>query len=161
MSLLGIGTSISSNLFSPASAQLQLQASVARERPAATGRLADDTVSLSPRAQFLGSLQALQASDPQKFKQVLTQAAGELQSAAGRAGDTARGQSLSDLARKFQDVADSGDISRLKPAAYANRVQQAYGTQQPDGVQELLNTLGQSAAGGSALSAVTKSVVGF
>jgi ABC-type transporter Mla subunit MlaD len=161
MSLLGIGTSLGSSLFSSATAELQMQTqSPATQRQSGASQLSNDTVSLSPRGQFIGSLQALQASDPQKFKQILTQAAGELQTEAGKAGNTARAQSLSGLARKFQDVANTGDVSQLKPATYSNRVQQAYGAQQPDGVQELLNSFGRGQSAGSspqasALSAVT------
>jgi hypothetical protein len=160
MSLLsGIGTAVGSTLSLAGSLQFPQQSS-ATQRSVGAGGPSNDTVSLSPRGQFLGNLQALKASDPQQFRTVLTQAAGELQTAAGKAGDTARAHSLSDLASRFQNVANGGDISQLKPATFSNRVQQAYGAHQPDGVQDLLNSIGQNhvaggSPSGSLLSAVT------
>jgi hypothetical protein len=148
MSLAGISAGIASSLFSTGSAPLPLQTSVSRSQ-GGVGSLANDTVSLSGQGRFLSKLQALQASNPQKFKQVLSQVASELQTAAGQAGNTSRAQSLSSLANKFQDVANGGDLAQLKPATYSNRVQRAYGANQPDSMQELFNAFGQSQTAGS------------
>lgn len=106
--------------------------------------ISHDSVSLSGQGQFLSKLQALQASNPQKFKTVLTQAANELQAAAKREGNTPRGRALADLAQKFQNVANGGDISQLQPTAPTNRVQKAYGANSSDSVQGLLNLLNQN-----------------
>jgi hypothetical protein len=148
MNLAGIGSGFASSLHLAGTNLYQQQASSLQRHGAVSG-LTNDTVSLSGQGKFLSQLQALKASDPQKFKEVLTQAADDLRSAAKQAGNTPRGQSLSDFATKLQDVADGGDISQLKPATYANRVQQAYGVHQPNGVQDLLNSLGQGASASS------------
>jgi hypothetical protein len=155
MSLAGIGTGIAASLYLAGSAQLQ-QLTTGVRHPNGISGLGNDTVSLSGQGQFLSKLQALQASNPQKFKDVLSQAASDLQTAAAQAGNTAQGQSFSNLATKFQDVANGGDISQLKPTTYTNRVQRAYGSHQSDGVEELLNRIGQNQAGGIAsMSAAT------
>jgi hypothetical protein len=141
MSLSGIGTGVGSSVFlNGTSLQAQQAAAV---RHGSAGGLANDTVSLSGSGQFISQLQALKASDPQKFKEVLAQTISQLQAAARQEGNTARGQSLNELARKLQNVANGGDIAQLKPATYANRVQRAYGSHQAEGVQEVLNSLGR------------------
>ncbi|MGD0822742.1 MAG: hypothetical protein ABSA71_18580 [Desulfomonilia bacterium] len=80
----------------------------------AVGSSQSDSVNVSQASQLFSQLQQLQQSDPDKFKQVMTNIAGELQSAAqGKSGFEA--QTLSDLATKFQNVANGGDISQLMP----------------------------------------------
>jgi hypothetical protein len=160
MSLSGIGTGVGTSGFLTGGTQLQQLAAGVRNQIGISG-LAKDTVSLSGQGQFLGSLQALKASDPQKFKEVLTQAATQLEAAAQQEGNTPRGQALANLAKKFQDVAGGGDIAQLKPTTYTNRVQRAYGSHQADGVQELFNFLGQGVASSAGTDAhyVLKSVV--
>jgi hypothetical protein len=145
MSLAGIGSGLASSLNLTGSLNYGQQLSSLQRQGGASG-LANDTVSLSGQGQFLNQLQALKASDPQKFKEVMTQASRDLQAAAQQAGNTSRGQNLSELAKKFQDVANGGDITQLKPTTYSNRVQRAYGSHQPGGMQELLNSLGQGAS---------------
>ena len=85
----------------------------------AVGSSQVDSVNVSQPAELFSKLQQLQQTDPDKFKQVLTNIAGELQSAAkGKSGFEA--QTLSDLATKFQNVANGGDISQLKPPSSSN-----------------------------------------
>lgn len=144
MNLAGIGTQLASNLYSAGSTQLQQLAS--RQQHASAGSPALDSVSLSGHGLLLSRLQSLQASDPAKFRQVLTETAGQLQSAAHQEGNTPHGRALGELATKFQNVANGGDLSQLRPATYPNRVHQAYGTHQANGVQEVLNSLGPGKA---------------
>jgi hypothetical protein len=148
MSLAGIGTGIASSQYLAGSAQLQQQTSAIRHSTAVSAP-SNDTVSISGQGQFIGRLQALQASNPAKFQQVVTQAAADLQAAAKKVGNTPQGQALNDLAKKFQAVAAGGDISQLRPPTYTNRVQQAYGSHQASGVQDLLNSLGNGATSGT------------
>jgi len=159
MNLSGIGTQLASNLYSAGSTQLQ-QLSVRQAHPA-SGSPALDSITLSGHGLLISRLQSLQASDPAKFKEVLTQAASQLRSAAGAEGDTPRGHALGELATKFQNVANGGDLSQLRPTTYANRVHQAYGTHQPNGVQDLLNSIGpnKSTAAGTDPNYVLKSVL--
>lgn len=85
----------------------------------AVGSSQADSVNVSQPAELFSKLQQLQQTDPDKFKQVLTNIAGELQNAAkGKSGFEA--QALSDLATKFQNVANGGDISQLKPPSSSN-----------------------------------------
>ncbi|MGD0209919.1 MAG: hypothetical protein ABSC14_02935 [Desulfomonilia bacterium] len=80
----------------------------------AVGSSQGDSVNVSQSSQLFSQLQQLQQSDPDKFKQVMTNIAGELQSAAqGKDGFEAK--LFSDLATKFQNVANGGDISQLMP----------------------------------------------
>lgn len=70
--------------------------------------------SLSPFAQVLSQLQQLQQTDPTKLKSVLGSIATELDAAAQQAGPNG-GQGLSDLANRFQQAAQTGDVSGLQP----------------------------------------------
>jgi hypothetical protein len=73
-----------------------------------------DSVDFSKPAEMLSKLQQLKESDPEAFKELCTKIADELKASAQNA--TGRdAQMLSDLAEKFQNVADGGDISQLKP----------------------------------------------
>src|SRR6266849_5500784 len=88
-----------------------------------------DAEHISPGAQFLARLEQLKQNDPTKFKEVLTKAADQLSAAAQQQGvDTPEGQFLSQLAARFKNVAEGGDISQLLRAGPAgNRVEGAYG----------------------------------
>src|SRR5439155_4387106 len=80
-----------------------------------------DTHGISKAGQFLSKLQSLKQSDPTKFKELLTQISDQLSAAALQAGaGTQQNQFLSDLAAKFKDVANGGDISQLQPPRAAS-----------------------------------------
>jgi hypothetical protein len=70
--------------------------------------------SVSPFAQLLSQLQQLQQTDPAKLKTVLTDVANALQGAAQQAGS--QGQFLAGVASRFQEAAQTGDLSLLQPA---------------------------------------------
>jgi len=72
------------------------------------------TAFVSPFAQILSQLQLLQQTDPTKLKSVLGDIATQLQAAAQQDGGAA-GQRLSALANKFQQAAQTGDLSGLQP----------------------------------------------
>ncbi len=80
-----------------------------------TGIATTDSADFSRPAEFFSKLQQLKDSDPEKFKQVCSDIAAKLRAAAEERGDTPEGKMLSELAEKFQNVADGGDISQLKP----------------------------------------------
>lgn len=70
---------------------------------------------VSKPAEFLNKLQQLKDQDPEKFKTVVSGIADKLKSAAQAQGDSTAAQRLNALADKFQSVAQSGDLSQLKP----------------------------------------------
>ena len=76
-----------------------------------TGSTKADSAHISKSGELFSKLQQLQSTDPEKFKEVCSNIAEKLKSAAEESGDT----KLSDLAEKFQNVADGGDISQLQP----------------------------------------------
>lgn len=75
----------------------------------------EDSIELSGPGELLSKLQELQEADPEKFKEVCADIAEQLSAAAEEAGDTRDGRMLSDLAAKFQDVSEGGEISQLQP----------------------------------------------
>jgi len=73
-----------------------------------------DTVNISGPGQLLSELQQLQQTDPSKLRQVADDIAQQLQTAAQQQGQTGFGQFLTNLANKFENVADTGDASQLQ-----------------------------------------------
>jgi hypothetical protein len=73
-----------------------------------------DKASTSKIGQFMSKMSDLEKTDPAKAKQVLQTIASKLTDAAGQAtGDEA--QHLKDLAAKFTQAADTGDLSSIQP----------------------------------------------
>jgi hypothetical protein len=82
-----------------------------------------DSVGLSGPAQLFNELQQLASSDPTKFKEVAAQIAQQLETAAGES-DSSTGSSsstggvnqmLANLASKFEEAAETGNVSVLQP----------------------------------------------
>ncbi len=75
-----------------------------------------DGTEMSNPAELMSKLQQLQEEDPEQFQTVMDQIADELEAAAAEeeeeTGQTSR---LSDLAAKFREAAESGDLSILQP----------------------------------------------
>ena len=69
---------------------------------------------VSPWAQLLSRLQQLQQTDPSKLSSVLTDISNKLQTEAQQTGGV-EGQALSNLASKFQQAAQTGDLSGIRP----------------------------------------------
>jgi hypothetical protein len=80
-----------------------------------TTPIANSSASLTPTAQLLSSLIALQSEDPTQFTQIVSQIANQLQTAGQVQGQSGNGQFLQQLASSFKNVADSGDIMQLLP----------------------------------------------
>jgi hypothetical protein len=123
-----------------------------------------DSQRISGAGQLFSKLQQLQQQDPTKFKQVLTQIASELQTAAQQQGQGNQAQFLTQLANKFQTAAQTGDLTPLQPQqgvqgahhGHHHRAQQAYGQNQQNPQQLLVNSL-QSASQQSASGQQTAS----
>ena len=71
-----------------------------------------DSASVSSPGQFLGELQQLQSQSPAGFKQVTSQIASQLQTAAQQTTGHAR-EYLSNLASEFHAVSSSGNLNPL------------------------------------------------
>lgn len=74
-----------------------------------------DSAEMSNPAEFFNSLEELQESDPEKFQEVVSSIADQLEEASEDEDLSSASSMLSDLAAKFRDVANGGDISQLKP----------------------------------------------
>ena len=72
---------------------------------------------VSPWAQLLSRLQQLQQTDPSKLSSVLTDISNKLTTDAQATGGV-EGQALSNLASKFQQAAQTGDLSSLQPTQH-------------------------------------------
>lgn len=72
------------------------------------------STSISDGAKLLHQLQQLAQSDPAEFKKVTADIATQLQTAAQQTGGS-EGQALSRIAAKFQQAAQTGNLSSLQP----------------------------------------------
>jgi hypothetical protein len=119
------------------------------------GGIAPISTTISGPGQLLGNLQQLQAQDPTKFQQVVSQIATQLQSAAQQAQGP-QSNLLSNLATKFQNVASGGSLSQLQPQQHHHHhhAQQAYSQNsqnQPQGVAALVQPSGSQSSSSSTL----------
>jgi len=89
-----------------------------------------DSASFSRPSEFFSKLQQLKSTDPEKFKQVCTDIANKLRAAAQEQSNGSGSKMLTDLASKFDNVANGGDISQLKPPAPPNGAPGAQGAVQ-------------------------------
>ncbi len=95
---------------------------------------------ISSLASTMNSLQQLQQTDPEKFKQVMASVAGTLETDAANATGS-QAQFLSQLASKFQQAAQTGSMSPLEPSGsvsahhgHHHRGAKSYSAQQSSGV---------------------------
>lgn len=109
--------SISSSLLSEIDSYLSTQPTSGSTSTNASNATPSDGVDFSQVAQLFKELQKLQSTDPAEFKKVLTDAAKKLKDAAGQQSDSMAASFLTNLADKFQQAADTGDLSVLKPPA--------------------------------------------
>jgi hypothetical protein len=82
--------------------------------PPVRGSSGSDSTRLSKLGELMGKLQDLEASDPDKAKQVLSKIASDLSAKAEETGD----DRMKALAGKFDEAATTGDLSRLQPRAH-------------------------------------------
>jgi hypothetical protein len=90
------------------------------------------SASMSKGAQFLNQLQQLKQSDPDKLKQVLSDISSKLQDAAKQAIGT-QADALNKLADKFQQAAQTGELSKLQPQHHGHHHHAVDAYQQNDG----------------------------
>jgi len=109
--------SINNSLLSEIDSYLSTQQTSGNTSTTASNSTASDGVDFSQVAQLFKELQKLQSTDPAEFKKVLTDAAKKLKDAAGQQSDSKAAAFLTSLADKFQQAADTGDLSVLKPPA--------------------------------------------
>ena len=120
------------------------------------GGVAPTSASISGPGQLLSNLQQLQAQDPTKFQQVVSQIATQLQSAAQQAQGP-QSTFLSNLASQFQNVANGGSLSQLQPQQHHHHhhpAQQAYSQNsqsQPQGIAGLAQPSGSQSSGTSTI----------
>ena len=81
---------------------------------ATVGGVATDSAQLSPMATLLNQLQQLQQTDPTKFKSVMSSIADTLKADAQNATGP-KAQHLNDLANKFSQAAQTGQMPDLQP----------------------------------------------
>jgi hypothetical protein len=73
-------------------------------------------VSFSKPSELLSQLTQLQSTDPEKFENLMSDISDSLAAEAQEAGtDTREGRMLGELAGKFKDALETGDLSKLKP----------------------------------------------
>jgi hypothetical protein len=100
-----------------------------------------DTVDISKPAQLYSKLQQLASSDPAKLKEVCSTIADQLESAS-KSATGFDSKMYSDLAGKFRNVAEGGDVSQLKPPEPPSGgpppgVQGGYPNQQSDPLKDM------------------------
>jgi HSP90 family molecular chaperone len=84
--------------------------------PGGMGGMQIDGTKMSNPGEMMSKLQELQEEDPEEFLTVMEQIAEELEAAAAEEEEaTGQPSRLSDLAAKFREAAESGDLSVLKP----------------------------------------------
>jgi hypothetical protein len=98
------------------------------------------TADFTKPAELYSKLQQLKEEDPEKFTQLMTDIAEKLKAAAAETDDENEKAILTDLAKKFQSVADGGDLSQLLPPpppneAYTSGSTNAYLQNMPDSSQ--------------------------
>ncbi|MHC1781389.1 MAG: hypothetical protein AB9891_01275 [Anaerolineaceae bacterium] len=84
--------------------------------PGGMGGMEIDGMEMSNPAEMMSKLQELQEKDPESFQTIMDQIADEIEAAAAEEEEaTGQASPLSDLADKFREAAESGDLSILKP----------------------------------------------
>ena len=123
--------SLNSSLLSEISAS---RASSRTSNSSATAKAAaapgQDRIDLSKASQVYQQLSALEESDPGKVKDLLTAVATKLRKAAEETTDPRQAEKLNKIADKFQEAADTGDLSALRPPSgrpASRQVGAAYG----------------------------------
>lgn len=85
-----------------------------------TGSESSDSSSISKSGSFLQQLLSLQQNDTESFKTVAQNIADDLTAKAEEETDPQKKQMLTDLADKFSEAAESGEMPDLRPPQNAN-----------------------------------------
>jgi hypothetical protein len=128
------------------------------------GHTTSDSIDFSKPGELFSKLKELQQADPEKFKQVCADIAQKLKSASqDQSGFGSK--MLSDLAEKFQNVADGGDISQLQPPPppqgfpAGGQSVNAYGQQTDKSVIEMLKNQHDKGGPNSEMSQLIDSIM--
>src|ERR1700722_3764343 len=97
--------------------QVASPGSVNASLASAAGTSSSDSANFSQFAHLFQQLQQLQTTNPADFKQVTASAASQLQAAAKQSTDPAQASFLSNLADKFQQASQSGNLSSFENGA--------------------------------------------
>ena len=82
----------------------------------------DDVINFSQVTHLFTSLRELQNKNAKLFKQLLGEGASQLRAAAAQSSDTASEAIYKVIASKFNDAAESGDVTALQSARLANHL---------------------------------------
>jgi hypothetical protein len=114
MEIQGIGAN---PLIQSIMSQLQSLSQSAQEQETSTSSLlnASATMQLSGPGRMMAGLQQAYESDPEQFAATLNSLADQLEAAAEKATDSAEKTRMTEMAEQFRTVAETGDVSQLKP----------------------------------------------
>jgi hypothetical protein len=120
------------------------------------------STTISGPGQLFSNLQQLQAQDPAKFQQVVSDIASQLQ-AASKQAQGPQSDFLSNLAAKFQNVANGGSLSQLLPGQHQHlhHAHKAYGEgaqTQTQGIAGLAAPSGDKSASSSSLQQLLRTI---
>jgi hypothetical protein len=90
-----------------------------------TSAVTSDAVDFSQVGQLFKSLRQLETSNPTEFKQVMSDAASQLRSAAA-ASDTQQADVLNSFAEKFESASSSGNLAAFQPGSNSAGAQGLY-----------------------------------
>jgi hypothetical protein len=98
-----------------------------------------ESAGVSQMADLMKQLEELSKSDPEKFKKVMSSLADQIQEQADQAEQAGDGRAslLNEMAQKFKQAADTGDVSALQPPkppqgwSPPQRAKDAYGQSAP------------------------------
>ena len=106
---------ISSNLNSALISQLSMSTKSHLTSPKDPDEPGDDHARVSKMGEFMKQLETLRTTDPAQFKEV-TAAIGNSLSELAKSQSSDAAAMLSDLANKFTQASNTGEISALKPS---------------------------------------------
>ncbi|HEX4608017.1 MAG TPA: hypothetical protein VH092_07420 [Urbifossiella sp.] len=126
-----------------------------------------DSSQLSGPAKLFSELKELASSDPTKFKQVASDIASKLKDAAGESstdgtsstsGSGSGNSPLADLAAKFQQAADTGDVSVLQPSGGGHGHGHAHGAGHYNQQGQVTPSPDSSSSGGQTMQSLFESI---
>ena len=150
MSSIGsILNSVNSSILSEISSFNTTSNQTASTNSSASTASSTDTIDFSQVGKVFQELKQLQTTNPTEFKQVLTDAATKLQAAAQQQTDPTQASFLNNLASRFQEAANTGNLSALQQSSsngsYAPRGHHHHhgggGGSENNSTQDVLSTL--------------------
>ncbi|HEY1757526.1 MAG TPA: hypothetical protein VGG72_19290 [Bryobacteraceae bacterium] len=115
--LNSVASSLLNEIGTQPSSQTASTNSVRANSTAGTSASTSDGVNLSQLGKLFQELQQLENTDPAEFAQVTANAASQLHQAAQQSNNPAQANVLSNLADKFQQASQSGNLSAFETGA--------------------------------------------